>query len=388
MASHLSDVGFDFKEENFYDDFLEMLDENMHNTSTEISMNGKDYVVVFVDSDIEFWLPIGPDRTIDPMEFELHYNTHKWIEVVKPYWVTLKNNDTQGIIRIWDKNESYPININIPNAFMVPELFDDKLFTSQIACFAESFEHFKTEDEFNKKYKDFMPKSFIPSGQFNLNKENDGEYPRAWINGSIKTIQLKTNSYTKKQYYHIVIESYNMDFDILLDAASVDSELCVGDILSVNAWLTGKLRNRYYGDSHGYIKRKKIGNSSLNTLNDLYNILRECWCKETAYPSCQKDWLPNDSSYGQCAVTAMLAYDMFGGTIHRIHVNGGGTHYFNKIDGHYIDLTSEQFDLYNIPVLYEPNEKIDRKYCGRNANTQKRYELLIKRIFEKINHKY
>ena len=52
----------------------------------------------------------------------------------------------------------------------------------------------------------------------------------------------------------------------------------------------------------------------------------------------------------------------------------------NKIDGHYIDLTIEQFDLYNIPVSYEPNEQMDRKYCGKNADTAKRYKLLVERI--------
>ena len=76
----------------------------------------------------------------------------------------------------------------------------------------------------------------------------------------------------------------------------------------------------------------------------------------------------------------MLVYDMFGGSIHRIRVDGGGTHYFNKINGHYIDLTIEQFDLYNIPVEYEPNEEMDRKYCGKNPDTAKRYQLLLKRI--------
>ena len=49
--------------------------------------------------------------------------------------------------------------------------------------------------------------------------------------------------------------------------------------------------------------------------------------------------------------------------IHRIRVSGGGTHYFNKIDGKFIDLTVEQFELYNIPVSYEPNEEMDCKYC-------------------------
>ena len=141
---------------------------------------------------------------------------------------------------------------------------------------------------------------------------------------------------------------------------------------------------RYYGEEYGDIKRKKPGNSKIETLDDLYNVLRVCWCKESAYPSCQAEWVPNDPSYGQCAITAMLVYDMFGGSIHRIRVSGGGTHYFNKLNGYYIDLTREQFDLYNIPVSYEPNEEMERKYCGKNADTQKRFELLVKRIAEHV----
>ena len=73
----------------------------------------------------------------------------------------------------------------------------------------------------------------------------------------------------------------------------------------------------------------------------------------------------------------MLVYDMFGGTIHRIRVSGGGTHYFNQINGHYIDLTKDQFDLYDLPVLYEPNEEMAREYCGKNSDTRKRYHLLL-----------
>ena len=141
---------------------------------------------------------------------------------------------------------------------------------------------------------------------------------------------------------------------------------------------------RYYGEEYGETKRLKPGNPKLETLDDLFNILLECWAKETAYPSCQAEWVPNDPTYGQCAITAMLVYDMFGGSIHRIRVDGGGTHYFNKLDGHYIDLTINQFDLYNIPVEYEPNEEMDRQYCGKNQDTKKRYDLLKKRISEKL----
>lgn len=141
---------------------------------------------------------------------------------------------------------------------------------------------------------------------------------------------------------------------------------------------------KYYGEEYSQLKRLKPGNPKLETLDDLFDILRVSWSKETAHPSCQAEWVPNDPSYGQCAITAMLVYDMFGGSIHRIRVDGGGTHYFNKIDGHYIDLTVDQFDLYNIPVQYEPNEEMDRKYCGKNADTQKRFDLLLNHITEKI----
>ncbi len=144
----------------------------------------------------------------------------------------------------------------------------------------------------------------------------------------------------------------------------------------------------FFGIEYSDIQRNRISsNTKIKTLGDLYEILRICWCKETAYPSCQSDWVKDDPSYGQCAITAMLVYDMFGGTIHRIRVSGGGTHYFNKINGHYIDLTREQFDLYNIPVQYEPNEIMDRKFCGKNADTQKRYRLLVNNIATYLNNK-
>lgn len=100
----------------------------------------------------------------------------------------------------------------------------------------------------------------------------------------------------------------------------------------------------------------------INTLHKLYAVLRQTWKSDTAYRSCQTEWIPTDPSYGQCAITAMLVYDMFGGSIHRIRVNGGGTHYFNKIDGHYVDLTREQFDLYDIPITTDDISAIISRY--------------------------
>ena len=145
----------------------------------------------------------------------------------------------------------------------------------------------------------------------------------------------------------------------------------------------------YYGEEFGD-EIKNISNEYLKieNLNSLFSILLNAWEKETLYPAAQNDSQynkENDPTYGQCAITAIIVYDLFGGTIHKIKVDGGGTHYFNKINGHYIDLTRDQFDLYNIPVSYEPNEEIDREYYNKNGDILKRYTILtenLKRMVE------
>ena len=136
----------------------------------------------------------------------------------------------------------------------------------------------------------------------------------------------------------------------------------------------------FYGDEQKDITCTPIKQfPGVNTLLDLFAVLEQCWSADTAYPTCKEEWVADDPSFGQCAITAMLVHDMFGGTIHKIR-NDGGTHYFNKLNGKYVDLTREQFDLYELPVEYEPNQEIDRKYCGQNKNTLERYRELQRRI--------
>ena len=123
------------------------------------------------------------------------------------------------------------------------------------------------------------------------------------------------------------------------------------------------------------------------TLNEIFEIMLKSWVKESAYPSTQKDPqfnLANDPTYGQCAVTAMLVNKFFGGEIRKIRVSGGGTHYFNVINGQVFDLTRDQFDLYNIPVDYSTGINVPLQYCGKNANTRDRYNILKKNVLKTL----
>ena len=67
-------------------------------------------------------------------------------------------------------------------------------------------------------------------------------------------------------------------------------------------------------------------------------------------------------------------------------VNRGSTHYFNKINGNYIDLTRDQFELCNIEVKYEPNEEIKSEYCNQNQDILKRFKQIKEKIYNFLNY--
>ena len=126
----------------------------------------------------------------------------------------------------------------------------------------------------------------------------------------------------------------------------------------------------------------RAGFTSIATLDQLYAVLRKAWNNRTCFKSCQYSWNPSDPSYGQCTITAALVHDMFGGTIRKIWNKDRSTHYFNEIRGVYVDLTREQFYLYNLPCHNEPNKLIDRAHTCRTGDAGMRFKRLVKSIEE------
>ena len=137
----------------------------------------------------------------------------------------------------------------------------------------------------------------------------------------------------------------------------------------------------FYGDEERNTECKPVRQfPGITNLVELFSVLECCWNEETAYPPYKNDWEESNPSYGQSSITAVLVYDMFGGTIHRIRIPGGRIHYFNKLNENYVDLTREQFDILGIPIEYEPNHKVSREYCFRKEETVYRYKQLQRNI--------
>lgn len=71
--------------------------------------------------------------------------------------------------------------------------------------------------------------------------------------------------------------------------------------------------------------------------------IERAWSHETSYDPDQISW--SGLAFGQCAVTAALFWEHFGGGIRKGVVKDYGSHYWNHTFGSDIDLTWRQFPI-------------------------------------------
>ena len=131
----------------------------------------------------------------------------------------------------------------------------------------------------------------------------------------------------------------------------------------------------------------------------LEEALVNSWTRTTS--SDPENWDEENPAYGQCAVTAAVVQDYLGGRIEwrKILIEDNSefedyfdeeervSHYINRIDGHNMDFTEEQFP-YDHSVLFIPeeyHEKMEgfervRDYLLFNDSTYRRYAALKDRV--------
>jgi hypothetical protein len=69
----------------------------------------------------------------------------------------------------------------------------------------------------------------------------------------------------------------------------------------------------------------------------IQEVLRRCWSSRTS-----TKWTAQNPAAGQCAVTALVINDQFGGRILKMKI-GDLWHFYNEIAGRRVDFTAEQF---------------------------------------------
>lgn len=110
----------------------------------------------------------------------------------------------------------------------------------------------------------------------------------------------------------------------------------------------------YYNAGHKELKAINSVYPGIETPDDLYEALMKCWTRETCTERLRHKWSENNKTAGQCAVTAFLVQDIFGGEIYEMKT-ARGLHCYNVIDGVAIDLACEQFGENAKNLVYENN---------------------------------
>ena len=114
-------------------------------------------------------------------------------------------------------------------------------------------------------------------------------------------------------------------------------------------------------------------------IENIKEILLECYSKDLCYPKVQNEWNDNNKYFGMCAITSLIINDYFGGNICKIYVEGI-SHYYNLIEDKIIDLTSSQF---NCDIDYKNYQIVDSKKILTD-DTKRRYNVLKERLVNKL----
>lgn len=112
----------------------------------------------------------------------------------------------------------------------------------------------------------------------------------------------------------------------------------------------------------------------------LEKAFRYVWSRETTFPDTKNQWSKENKAFGQCAVTALIIYDLFGG---RMIYDKANFHIWNELpDNTQQDFSREQFleerefGIYK----YKSKEDILSDETGQRTHTLKRYQLLKKKF--------
>ena len=115
-------------------------------------------------------------------------------------------------------------------------------------------------------------------------------------------------------------------------------------------------------------------------LDNLDIAIRKSWGPDTA----KGYWKPEVPSLNQCAVTALVVQDYFGGDLLRCSLSNGDSHYWNCLpDGRIVDLSKDQFEFTKQRKFGEVIVR-DREYVLSYPDTRKRYEILAQRVYENL----
>lgn len=251
--SNLSNIGFSVQSDG---EFYELINKIAELGQPLKSAKGS-YICYSDDSGAEIYIQILDNELIG---INPHYKgkSQNLVGLVK----TIPRNESEldGAFYAWaglsDTNNAesgtYPFVFDLPDFYTYEAIDLPKNLEIQLTAFAsQEFEVFENEEVyFNSQSGEikFASRSFIPSGLFSVNSENETEntlpaQAYAIFTGLVKEFALKVNHFTKEKFYWILVDTLGGEIDVVVDTKLVPNELKINSVVKGQFWLSGKLLN-------------------------------------------------------------------------------------------------------------------------------------------------
>ncbi len=243
--SHFSDIGFSgITREQFAE-----LNKEICEAGEQFNTAVGDYYVLKIEPRIEFWVCIPNDKSKEP-------GCNPYFNGVTENIVRISDvipsdySDMENAYSVWinegnvNDTQEYPFIFDSPN-FSINDSLIGKEALAQVTAFAESeLSLYEDEAEFTaeqkKKGHDFFgTHTFVPSGQFV--QEGQKQVARAMFAGEVKRVEILKNSRTGYEFYWLVVNSLDADYDIVVDPKMTNKIIEIGNIIFGSFWLSGKI---------------------------------------------------------------------------------------------------------------------------------------------------
>lgn len=113
----------------------------------------------------------------------------------------------------------------------------------------------------------------------------------------------------------------------------------------------------------------------------IFKAIISAWGKDTAYRRDAETWTKENPAKGQCAITALVVNDYFGGKIISGESTDGIVHFWNRVFGIKIDLTERQFKE---KKKFKNLKLWDRNELLASGDVQNRYDILKRRVVKNL----
>lgn len=248
--SNLSDIGFPAKTGKEYGQLIELAV-----TEGELIPCEKGSYLKYTDpSGAQLYCQINKKKEV--LGMNPHYSGQSKFPVAITKKVDRSESALDGSFHCWaaptdakdPESGAYPFVVDLPDFYTLAPISFPINTHLQLSAFAQSeFNLFTSEAEFNESQKEgmkFASQSFIATGLFSSNAEDEGQSaPEAYalFNGIVKEWAKKTNKISGQPFYWILTETLGGEIDVLVDPKLISKEPQKGWILSGQFWLSARV---------------------------------------------------------------------------------------------------------------------------------------------------